>query len=204
MPAQLYNKDHILDACFYVFARNGYKNTSTAMLAEAAGISKALLFHHFKSKKEVYLQSLDLFYTRGRIELGYDKLSDELGFFEAKERASVRKLEYYMNNPDAYNFIIEAFYHTPDELRPELDEKYGRIMVNREKELRRMFEKVTLRQGVDREQAFRLVMLVLDSFDDKYLSGISEQDSLDEEKLRDFIIRRNEFLSMVRFGIEEK
>ena len=141
---------------------------------------------------------------RGKIELGYDRLSEELGFFEAKERSSVKKLEYYMNNPNAYNFIIEAFYQTPDELEPELNEKYGRIMADREKELRRMFEKVTLREGIDREQAFRLVMLVLDSFDDKYLSGISEQDSFGEEKLRDFINRRNEFLSMVRFGIEEK
>lgn len=51
MPLQLYEKEQILDACLEIFARHGYAKTSTGMLAEAAGISKALIFHHFKSKK---------------------------------------------------------------------------------------------------------------------------------------------------------
>lgn len=58
MPLKLYEKQKILDACFLVFARQGYATTSTAMLAEAAGISKALIFHHFKSKKELYIRVL--------------------------------------------------------------------------------------------------------------------------------------------------
>ena len=54
MPLKLYEKEEILDACFHVFAHYGYAKTSTAMLAEAAGISKALLLHHFKNKKKLF------------------------------------------------------------------------------------------------------------------------------------------------------
>lgn len=59
MPLQLYDKEKIIHACFNVFAQHGYANTSTTMLAEAAGISKALIFHHFKAKKDLYLNVLD-------------------------------------------------------------------------------------------------------------------------------------------------
>jgi AcrR family transcriptional regulator len=204
MPLRLYDKNQILDACYSVFARRGYKDTTTATLAEAAGISKALLFHHFNSKKELYVHVLDRFFERARVEIANDILSDETGFFEAREKLSIKKLDYYRKNHEAYAFLKEAFFQTPDELAPELKEKYRRIMADREKELERLFEKVPLRDGVDRKQAFQLVMLVLDSFDDRYLSAVSERDALDEVTLSGFLKKRNDFLDMVRYGIEKQ
>lgn len=63
---------------------------------------------------------------------------------------------------------------------------------------------VPLREGVDREQAFRLVMITLNYFDEKYLSDIANEDELDEKYLQSFLEERNSFLSMIRFGIEKK
>lgn len=203
MPLQLYDKEKILDACFNVFARHGYVNTSAAMLAEAAGISKALIFHHFNSKKELYLSVLDRCFEKGRIEMGFDTLLENRDFFEAKEKFSVTKFRYYKRNPDLMRVMREAFYATPDELKTEIQNKYGALLANNEKEWKRLFEKVSLREGVDREQAFRLVMLTLDHFDDKYLSDLENNNTLEETYLRDFLEERNSFLSMIRFGIEK-
>lgn len=203
MPLQLYDKEKILDACFNVFARHGYANTSAAMLAEAAGISKALIFHHFNSKKELYLGVLDRCFEKGRIEMGFDTLLENADFFEAKEKSSIIKFQYYKRNPDLMRVIREAFYTTPDDLKMEISNKYGALLANNEKEWKCLFEKVPLREGVDREQAFRLVMLTLDHFDDKYLSDIEKNDALEETYLRDFLEERNGFLSMIRFGIEK-
>jgi AcrR family transcriptional regulator len=203
MPLQLYDKEKILDACFNVFANYGYANTSTTMLAEAAGISKALIFHHFNSKKELYLGVLDRCFEKGRTEMGFDTLLENQDFFEAKKKSSVIKFRYYKSNPDLMRIIKEAFYATPDELKMEIQDKYGTLLANNEKEWRRLFEKVPLREGVDREQAFRLVMLTLDYFDNKYLSDIENNNDLEETYLRDFLGERNSFLSMIRFGIEK-
>lgn len=203
MPLQLYDKEKILDACFNVFARHGYANTSTAMLAEAAGISKALIFHHFNSKKELYLSVLDRCFEKGRIDMGFDTLLENQDFFEAKEKSSVVKFYYYKSNPDLVRIIKEAFYATPDELKTEIQDKYGVLLANNEKEWKRLFTKVSLREGVEREQAFRLVMLTLDYFDNKYLSDLENNDDLEETYLRDFLEERNRFLSMIRFGIEK-
>ena len=48
----------ILAAATELFARDGFESVSMNAVAEAAGVSKANIFHHFKSKDELYLRSL--------------------------------------------------------------------------------------------------------------------------------------------------
>lgn len=45
----------MLNAGLHVFSQNTYKKSPMSEIAEAAGISKALLFHYFHNKKELYL-----------------------------------------------------------------------------------------------------------------------------------------------------
>lgn len=97
----------------------------------------------------------------------------------------------------------EAFYETPAELKTEIQNKYGMLLAGNEKEWKRLFEKVALREDVNRDQAFRLVMLTLDYFDNKYLSDLVNNDDLEETYLGEFLAERNSFLSMIRFGIEK-
>ncbi len=85
MPLQLYEKEQILDACLEIFARHGYAKTSTGMLAEAAGISKALIFHHFKSKKILYLTVLDYCIEKVKSRLSLDDLSSYHDFLKRKK-----------------------------------------------------------------------------------------------------------------------
>jgi TetR/AcrR family transcriptional regulator, transcriptional repressor of aconitase len=50
----------IVAAAVPLFARSGFAGTTTKELAEAAGISEALLFRHFPSKKQLYGEILRL------------------------------------------------------------------------------------------------------------------------------------------------
>jgi TetR/AcrR family transcriptional regulator, transcriptional repressor of aconitase len=50
----------IVTAAVPLFARKGFAGTTTKELAEAAGISEALLFRHFPSKKHLYSEILRL------------------------------------------------------------------------------------------------------------------------------------------------
>jgi AcrR family transcriptional regulator len=50
----------IVAAAVPLFARKGFAGTTTRELAEAAGISEALLFRHFPSKKQLYGEILRL------------------------------------------------------------------------------------------------------------------------------------------------
>lgn len=42
-----------------LFAENGYGGTSTTMIAEACGVSKALMYHYYSSKDDVLFDILD-------------------------------------------------------------------------------------------------------------------------------------------------
>jgi AcrR family transcriptional regulator len=50
----------ILDAARDAFAETGYHETSLDSIAERAGVSKALLYEHFSSKRELYVAMLEI------------------------------------------------------------------------------------------------------------------------------------------------
>lgn len=52
-------RDQIIDVAIHVFARHGYHGTSMNEVAEAAGVTKPVLYQHFSSKHELYLALID-------------------------------------------------------------------------------------------------------------------------------------------------
>jgi AcrR family transcriptional regulator len=84
-------RERILDAANRTFAERGYLGASMERIAAAAGVTAPLIYEHFGSKKELYIELLDL---NGRAllaattrEEGFDSVEELLranilGFFE--------------------------------------------------------------------------------------------------------------------------
>jgi TetR/AcrR family transcriptional regulator len=53
MPAR-HRRQHLIEAAQQIFSTGGFRGTSTKAIAEAAGVSEALLFRHFPSKADLY------------------------------------------------------------------------------------------------------------------------------------------------------
>jgi AcrR family transcriptional regulator len=51
-------REQLLDVALDVFSSNGFHNTSMNEVAEAAGVTKPVLYQHFASKRELYLALL--------------------------------------------------------------------------------------------------------------------------------------------------
>lgn len=70
MPVRLSSLDRrrqILRTASGIFARKGYRGTTTREIAERAGINEALLFRHFPSKEKLYWTLIEeLCSARGR------------------------------------------------------------------------------------------------------------------------------------------
>src|SRR5258706_128056 len=49
----------LLDVALDVFAASGFHQTSMEDVAEAAGVTKPVLYQHFGSKRELYLELLE-------------------------------------------------------------------------------------------------------------------------------------------------
>ncbi len=48
-----------MEAAIAVFADGGFRGTTTAALAKAAGITEALLYRHFRSKKHLFIGAVE-------------------------------------------------------------------------------------------------------------------------------------------------
>jgi len=52
-------RDQILATAVNLFARNGFRGTTTKEIARAAGVSEAMVFRHFATKEALYVAILD-------------------------------------------------------------------------------------------------------------------------------------------------
>lgn len=69
LPAARRRKQ-LLEVAVEVFAARGFHPTSMNDLAEAAGVTKPVLYQHFSSKRELYLELLDEIGSRLRESIG--------------------------------------------------------------------------------------------------------------------------------------
>ncbi|PXY25230.1 TetR/AcrR family transcriptional regulator [Prauserella sp. PE36] len=58
--------ERILDRAAALFAQRGYAHTSLQSLADAVGLSKAGLLHHFPSKDALYQAAMNMWQVQGR------------------------------------------------------------------------------------------------------------------------------------------
>jgi len=114
----------IINAGYRVFSRNSYKNSPVSEIAEAAGISKSLLFHYFHNKKELYLFLWD---KCAEISIEYMTRYGSYGqtqLFDAMERGMRAKMEIIRRYPDMGLFTIRAFYEKDEEICAAIQESY--------------------------------------------------------------------------------
>ena len=53
------SKEQILDAAMKVFVKNGFAQTRMEDIAEVSGLSKGAIYHHYDSKKDLFLALID-------------------------------------------------------------------------------------------------------------------------------------------------
>ena len=114
----------IINAGYRVFSQNSYKNSPMSEIAEAAGISKSLLFYYFHNKKELYMFLWDKC-AEITIEwmTQYNCYSQE-NLFDSMERGMRAKMEIIHKYPEMASFTIKAFYEKDMEISAAVQESY--------------------------------------------------------------------------------
>ena len=118
----------IINAGYRVFSQNSYKKSPVSEIAAEAGISKSLLFHYFKNKKELYLFLWD---TCAKVTVEY---LEKYGCYEPGElfevmlRGLKAKMEIMRRYPDLGAFVIRAFYEKDPEISLAIQESYRKLL----------------------------------------------------------------------------
>lgn len=128
----------IINAAMDEFAQKGYSNASTNMMVKEAGISKGILFHYFKNKKELFLYLYD-FAADLLIKDYYGRLDNaSRDIFIRLKQISSYKMEIIAKYPQIYNFIMLAYFEDSGEVKPDIQKRtdqmvlggYGRVYEN--------------------------------------------------------------------------
>lgn len=114
----------IINAGYHVFSRNTYKNSPMSEIADAAGISKSLLFHYFHNKKELYLFLWDNCAETTIKFLTECGCYGQKDLFESMERGMRAKVEIMRRYPDMGFFTINAFYEKDPEINAAIQKSY--------------------------------------------------------------------------------
>jgi AcrR family transcriptional regulator len=146
------------------FARLGYKKASTQDIAAEAGISKALLFHYFGSKKELFRYIYEFCHGRVTSCLEAFEYSDGEDVFSMMLRANRIKLELFRDYPDLYRFVYQAYFEKDPDVQ-EIVKRLSRVQIARTmSDVTAFMDKTRLRDCLSPEQALQIILWVSEGF----------------------------------------
>lgn len=185
--------ERIFQAAKKQFALNGYHQTSTNLIAETADVSKALVFHHFQSKKKLYLtvieHSIDLMIASFE-EVWHPSTSSD--FFDQMKYFVKAKMEVATRYPIDNILLMQAYMNQSQEINKELQE----IFIEKSKAIQTLSDETifelltpqTIRTNVEVDYAKKLIRSVFNAFSQQILSNYNG-------RYEDMIIEQEEILS---------
>ena len=120
------SKDQILEAAMKVFVKNGFSETRMDDIAENSGLSKGAIYHHYKSKKDLFLALIDfweeyfffkIFFnkdveSKNSADLLRDMAKDMIETFKNRKYILLAELEFWSlaNHDEDVRAKTEALY----------------------------------------------------------------------------------------------
>lgn len=167
----------IINVCVQEFAQNGYEKTSTDIITTKAGISKGILFHYFKNKKNLYLYIVDYvvkFLTEKTLQTVKEVRSTDF-FDRIKELVLLKHhvtFEYFLES----QLLMNVYSNPPIAVKAEVEqlfakhiEKYGGAEIN-ELYKTRLLNEESLRDGITVEKITNMTLLILEQLGNKYIN----------------------------------
>jgi AcrR family transcriptional regulator len=100
-------KDQILEVALSVFAARGFHETSMNDVAEAAGVTKPVVYQHFASKRALFLAIIEDVGDRMIAEITRATAEAEDGRSKA-ERGTVAFFRWVSRDRDAFRFLFDS------------------------------------------------------------------------------------------------
>jgi AcrR family transcriptional regulator len=98
-------REQLLDVALTLFAERGYNATTMDDTAEAAGVTKPLLYQHFDSKRALYLELVDSVATRMLDAIG-KAVAAAVGPRQQVEGGFAAYFQLVVTQPDAFNLLF--------------------------------------------------------------------------------------------------
>ena len=156
-------QDLIRNSAMVEFGEGSFKKTSADSIAKRAGVSKSLLFHYFKDKRELYLylfqyamdESMELF-NKHILKSTYFHETD---FFRTLEIGQQVKMDMVRRHPGLFRFVMRAYYERDSVLTPKLRKKLDDVLEKTTNDFLSRMDLHKFKDGVDPKVLVRLLTL---------------------------------------------
>ena len=186
-------RERVLNAGYQIFGKHGYRKASTADIARAAGISKAMLFYYFNSKKELYL---DLIREGSHVLLSAITAHLEIvstDFFERVLALSRIKVKTLKKHPFLTQFFYSVFGETDPEVRGEVGAFLADIDVLRNEMVVLRADTEKFKEGIAPEIVLEMIMnCALGLF------SVRTADDCRPERIERYMDRFREYLALLQ------
>jgi TetR/AcrR family transcriptional regulator len=144
-PQPTSSRDKILDVAEALFARRGFAGVGLREVAERVGLGKSSLFHHFKSKADLYLAVLRRVFER--IDASVPSGVSEAGTHAERLTRTIDALiDALAEHPTTARLLLRGLFED-DDLPSEADSALAEVEAQIERILARVL--VLLRSGID-------------------------------------------------------
>lgn len=167
----------IIDAALTSFSTNGYKKTSVSDIATAAGISKAMVFHYFGTKKKLYLYLIDLCGNIVENEVVAEFDNTITDFFDRIKLSSKIKISVMRKHPAILTFLGSIYVETDDEVKDDIKALLAKGENVRSKIVSDNIDFSKFKEGID----LKLFMKMFNCFAEGYISLLPNYAEIDLE-----------------------
>lgn len=187
LPAE--KQERIIQAWYRVFAQNPYKKSPMREIADAAGISKSLLFHYFQNKRELYLflwEQSAQFTMEWMERYGCYEQND---LFEMMYRGMQAKMQIFRQYPDMGYFAVRAFYEKDVAVCQEVQKIYQKMFGIKARETIQGLDQGQFVPGLDLKMMYREMYWASEG----YLWEALQREELDVQEME------KDFLELLKF-----
>lgn len=185
LPKQ--KQEAMINGAMHVFSLYNYAKASTDEIASAAGVSKALIFHYFGNKRELYLFLYDYALKFITEEMRAIHNYNETDFFEILKDAQMAKIRILSKHPDVIQFAAKAYCEESEAVKCFIDKSVSQVAADSSARFLSRADYTKFKDNVKPNEVLNLILW----FSDGYMK------SRTPEQRRDLVALNNDFLHYI-------
>lgn len=168
MEKDLSSRSKIIEGAIRVFAQHNYEKASTTMIAQAAGLSKGLIFHYFGSKADLFLATYQEVAT-----IIIDRIVDKINYVETDMLLRLKesiwlKLDVMQTFPEIFEFLKAAYFEHPPELKEGMQQINSGILDQGMAKIYQNIDYSRFRDDIDARLAINTIHFTLEKWSENY------------------------------------
>lgn len=192
----------ILQAASKEFGKTGYFKTKTEDIANTAGVSKGLLFHYFKSKKNLYSETVRLAISTLEELFDYTQFpkSNLTDLFEFSLK---KKFEISKAYEAEMTLMMEVYSHLdklPGTLQQEIGDYVSKMRMNSYEIIAQIIRDLPMKEHIQEEDVVKIILTMFTQIEEEAKEQMRTMDEFSMDLFDELIVSAKRQINILEVG----